>query len=528
MPVTQIGRYRILRELGRGSGAVVYQGRDPVSGKQVALKVFYPRVAEGEGFAERFDQTLRVLRALEHPYLVPVLDYGIEAGDEEAGEVAYYLVMQYMPGGTLAERMDGRPLLLSEVVPILQRLAEGLDAAHAAGLLHESIGPEQVLFDIRNRAYLSDVGLRALVGAPAGTGALPLPGMPTARPAGTPAYLSPEQVLGDAPDGRADVYALGVILFEMLTGRQPFQADTTEELLRKHVEAPVPVLSENVLERLVLPPAFNHVMERALAKERDERYPTAGVLAEAVRTTFLMPPSESPAAQPVPASEQSPPETALIPVGATAPEAAGDEAPPAETGSDQPDAPATEGETGEAAPPPALPPLAADAPADGEPPPAPTPLHPAMPVPLPPVPLTFDEVIREPEPPARAPFPWREWVGAGIVLILVVLALWRWADVRAFFIPPTATPTLTATHTPTASATSTSTATRTATPTRTATRTATHTPTATATATRTRTPTRTTSATSTATRTSTPQPTLPAFTATLPPPTETAPPTTTP
>jgi len=251
MSVTQIGRYRVLRELGRGSGAVVYQGRDPDSGKQVAIKVFYARLTSAEDFAERFDRTLRTLRTLEHPGLVPVLDYGIETGEEEdADAVAYYVVTQYMPGGTLAERMDGRPLLLSEVVPIVQRLADGLDAVHAAGFLHGGLNPEQVLFDIRNRAYLADAALRGLLHAQPAEGAVPLPGMPPPAPAGTPAYLSPEQVLGDPADGRADVYALGVVLFEMLTGRQPFQADTTEELLRKHVDAPVPVLSEAALGRL--------------------------------------------------------------------------------------------------------------------------------------------------------------------------------------------------------------------------------------------------------------------------------------
>ncbi len=509
MSVTQIGRYRVLRELGRGSGAVVYQGRDPGSGKQVAIKVFYARLTGAEDFAERFDQTLRALRTLDHPGLVPVLDYGIETGEEEdAGAVAYYVVTQYMPGGSLAERMDGRPLLLSEVVPIVQRLADGLDAVHAAGLLHGGLNPEQVLFDIRNRAYLADAALRGLLQAQPAAGAVPLPGMPPPVPAGTPAYLSPEQILGDPVDGRADVYALGVILFEMLTGRQPFQADTTEELLRKHVEAPVPVLSEAALGRLVLPAAFNHVIGRALAKHRDERYPTAGILAEAVRTTFLMPPAEPEAPAPPPADAASEAEAATaepavppLEAGATA-----------EAGAEQP---------GE---------LPAEIPADGTPPEGsaleaeatePPPAEPARPT-VHPVPLSvesdsIEEVMREPEQAARAPFPWRELGGAGIVLILVLLVLWRWSDVRAVFIPPTATATVTQTATATPSATITASPTATATRTQTSTATATATDTATETATATRTATRTPTPTLTATSTSTPRPTLPPFTPTLPP-----------
>jgi serine/threonine-protein kinase len=517
MAVTQIGRYRVLRELGRGSGAVVYQGRDPDSGKQVAIKVLFGRVTGGEGFAERFDETLRALRRLEHPYLVPVLNYGIEQDEEASDEVAYYVVSQYMPGGTLAERIDGRPLLLSEVVPILQRLAEALDAAHSAGLLHGGLNPEQVLFDIRNRAYLTDVGLRGLLRPAAVQGTLP--GMPSALPPGTPAYLSPEQILNDPLDNRADVYALGVMLFEMLTGRQPFQAETTEGLLQMHLEAPVPVLSETALARLVLPPAFNHVMERALAKNRDERYPTAGILSEAVRTTFLMAPAEMPdppsepaaAAEVVPKLEAAPIE-AQAELETTTPEDATVEVAAVDAGA--------QGEGEE-------PPGPQEAlPAEAEPPPPPPP----RPLPILPDPENLTEMVREPEPAARAPLPWREWAGAGIVLLLVVLALWRWRDIRAIFISPSPTPTVTATSTPPPSATVpaviTAVPTRTVVPSPTTAPTASDTPTATRT--RTRTPTRAPTLTVTATLTLTRAPTLPPFTATSTTTATNVPPTATP
>src|SRR5262249_47246119 len=129
-----IGRYRILRELGRGAAATVYLARDPGSGRQVAVKVFTPAVTGAPDFAERFEQTLQALAALEHPYLVTPHDHGRE-------EEEYFVVSRYLPGGTLADRLDGRPMLLAEVVPILQRLADGLDAAHTAHVLHGDLHP---------------------------------------------------------------------------------------------------------------------------------------------------------------------------------------------------------------------------------------------------------------------------------------------------------------------------------------------------------------------------------------------------
>src|SRR5262245_29490902 len=216
MAPPSIGRYRILRELGRGATATVYLARDPGSGRQVAVKVFATALTGAPDFAERFEQTLQALGALEHPFLVTPHDHGRE-------EDQFYAVSRYLPGSTLADRMDGRPMLLAEVVPILQRLAEGLDAAHTAHVLHGDLHPADVLFDLRARAYLSDLGLAQLLnpsGEPASTSAV--------------AYTSHEQAAGQPIDGRADVYALGILLFEMLTGRQPYAAASPQELLREH------------------------------------------------------------------------------------------------------------------------------------------------------------------------------------------------------------------------------------------------------------------------------------------------------
>jgi len=510
MAVQKIGRYRILRELGRGSAAVVYQGRDPDSGKQVAIKVFYTNVIAAEGFAARFAQVLPALRALEHPYLVPLLDFGQAGGEDAGGEVAYYLVQRYMPGGTLAERMDGRPLLLAEVVPILQRLAEALDAAHTARLLHGDLNPAHVMFDLHNRAFLADLGLEPLLHAPPAAETLPLPNMPPARPTGTPAYLSPEQITGQPLDGRADVYALGVMVFEMLTGRQPYVGENTGDLLLQHLEAPVPQLSEALLARLVLPGEFNTVLARALAKNRDARYPTAGILAEAMRAMFLMAPADL-AALDI-SAPPPPPAPMTLPVAAPLPP------PPVEP----PAPPVVEAATEPAAEPAAEPLVAEPAtPDEAEAAPAPPPLGLRV------VPLamadeapTVTEWEQAPEAAPRRQLPGWGWAGIALVGLLLLYILWRTPGVWAVFNPPTATPTATATATVTLTPSPTFTATASDTPTASATfsATPTTTPTASRTVTRTPTITRTPSDTPTVTATAT---FVPTFTPTLPTPTAT-------
>ncbi|MCC7358682.1 MAG: protein kinase [Anaerolineales bacterium] len=547
MAVQKIGRYRVLRELGRGSAAIVYQGRDPDSGKQVALKVFYTTVIRAEGFAERFHALLPTVAALDHPYLVPLLDWQQEGGEAPGDEVAFYLVQRYMPGGSLAERMDGRPMLLAEVVPILQRLAEALDAAHGAGLLHGAVNPGHALFDLNNRAFLADLGLAMLLHDLPTGGALPLPGLPAGRPAGLPAYWSPEQITGLPLDGRADVYALGVMVYEMLTGRQPYVAEATGGLLLQHLEAPVPQLSEAQLARLVLPAEFNHVLARALAKNREARYTTAGILAEAMRAVFLMAPGElaaldvratPPIAAPLvlPGEPPAPAPAAVVPEapGVTPPPPAPEvsaapsvesAAPAADAGPDAPleaeaPAPAAQptGAAVEGAPPEATPEAETSAaPPAGHPHSAPVvvPLAPADAAP---------EVTEWTEAPEAAPppaLPGWGWVGGGLVLLLLLWMLWRSPAVRAIVNPPTATPTATATHTPTLTATITQT------PSATPTATTAPSATATVTVTPTRRPTITPSATISPTPSDTPTVThtatfIPTWTHTPAPPTETS------
>jgi serine/threonine-protein kinase len=263
----------LLREMERGPLGTLYLARDPDVNRQLMLQVLPAALTGDDGFAERFEATFQAVMALTHPYLVPVVDYGLELGQ-------YFVATRYLPGGRLSDRLRGQPLLLAEVMPALDRLAQALDAAHGARLLHGNVSPDQVWFDFPGRAYLANAGLAPLLGASPQAGRWEL--------LIDAAYMSPEQAAHQPLDGRSDVYALGVLLFEMLTGRQPFTAESALGMAQAHLTAGIPQLSQAVLDHFVLPPDFNAFVARALAKRPEARYPTAGLLAEAARGLFVL------------------------------------------------------------------------------------------------------------------------------------------------------------------------------------------------------------------------------------------------
>jgi serine/threonine-protein kinase len=194
----QIGRYEIRREIGRGGMATVYLAYDPRFRRQVAIKVLPRQFTHDPKYLARFEQEAQTIGALEHPAIVPVYDFG-ETND------APYLVMRYMPGGSLRDFLKGEPLALEAVVPTLQRLAPALDNAHKLGIIHRDLKPANILFDEDGRPYLADFGIARLADF-----------SQTISIAGTPAYMSPEQVEARGQlDGCSDLYALGVMLFEM-------------------------------------------------------------------------------------------------------------------------------------------------------------------------------------------------------------------------------------------------------------------------------------------------------------------------
>jgi serine/threonine-protein kinase len=262
---TQIGRYEIRTEIGRGGMATVYLAYDPRFRRNVALKVLPRQFTHDTSFRQRFEREAQTIASLEHYAIVPVYDFGEE-------EDQPYLVMRYMPGGSLIERIEAGPLSPGQAASIVQRVAGALDEAHKHGIVHRDLKPGNILFDQFDKPYLSDFGIVKLTEATTtftGTAVI-----------GTPAYMSPEQGRGDNTiDGRSDIYALGAILFEMLTGQQPYKADTPIGVVIKHITEPVPHILEFKRD---LPTACDTLIQRAMAKNAGERYASAHEFAEAV------------------------------------------------------------------------------------------------------------------------------------------------------------------------------------------------------------------------------------------------------
>ncbi len=251
MKQRNIGRYVVKAELGKGGMSVVYLANDPRFGRDVAIKVL-PRSFEDQTAARaRFDREARVIAALEHPAIVPVYDFGEEDGQQ-------YLVMRHMSGGSMSDVLTYGRLNLSDAVRIARRIASALDEAHDGNIIHRDLKPGNILFDSHGDAFLTDFGIVKLYegeNAQSMTGSVVL---------GTPAYMSPEQALGKPIDRRSDVYALGAVLYEMLTGVPPYKGPTSVSVAMKHVLEPVPNPREY---RPDLAPAVVAVVEKAMAKD---------------------------------------------------------------------------------------------------------------------------------------------------------------------------------------------------------------------------------------------------------------------
>ncbi|MCB9420401.1 MAG: protein kinase [Ardenticatenaceae bacterium] len=267
MTPNYIDRYEIRGEIGRGGMATVLKGYDPRFKRDVAIKLLPREFLHDPQFRARFQREAQTIAALEHPAIVPVYDFGDADGQ-------LYLVMRLMTGGSLADRLEKGPLSITETARILERLAPALDSAHTLGIIHRDLKPANILFDQWNNPYLSDFGIAKLV-AGSSTALTATGGL-----VGTPAYMSPEQVRGvDELDGRSDIYAMGVILFQMLTGKLPYNANTPIGLAFMHVTAPIP----NILDiDSSLPEAYQTVIGQAMAKEREARPRTTAALADTI------------------------------------------------------------------------------------------------------------------------------------------------------------------------------------------------------------------------------------------------------
>ncbi|MBC7251459.1 MAG: protein kinase, partial [Anaerolineae bacterium] len=260
-----IGQYRILEQIGKGGMATVYKAYQPSLDRYVAIKVLPPYFAHEEGFAERFIREARAIAKLTHPHILPIHDFGQE------GDLSY-IVTQYVEAGTLKD-MLGQPMDPRRASEIISQIAEALDYAHAQGVIHRDVKPSNVLMDRGTWVFLTDFGLAKMVEA---SQALTASGVGV----GTPAYMSPEQGQGLKVDARSDVYSLGIVLYEMLTGRVPFEAETPMAVVIKHITHPLPLPRQINPD---IPESVERVILKALAKKPEDRFASTGEMAAALR-----------------------------------------------------------------------------------------------------------------------------------------------------------------------------------------------------------------------------------------------------
>jgi predicted Ser/Thr protein kinase len=259
-PIETVGKYRILGILGKGGMGIVYRGLDPDIEREVAIKtVRFDAYADGPAKEEMLLRVMREAKAagrLNHPNIITVYDV-IRESD------LTFIVMQYIDGQTLQARIEtGQPLSPRDVLGLLKPIAEALDYAHENGIVHRDIKPANILIDKSGKPFLADFGVARLE-----TSTMTGPGTTI----GTLSYMSPEQVMGKTADGRADFFALGVILYELLTGRKPFAGDNLSTIVYKIVHEEPPSITEVNQD---LPRGYENVIRRALAKRPEDRYQT--------------------------------------------------------------------------------------------------------------------------------------------------------------------------------------------------------------------------------------------------------------
>jgi hypothetical protein len=263
----QLGPYQIVAPLGEGGMAAVYQAYQPSMDRYVALKVLPRHFASEPQFAGRFEQEAKVIARLQHPHILPVFDYGQAQGYT-------YIAMPFIKSGTLAALLTGQPLPLARIQSVISQVGDALDYAHSFGVVHRDVKPSNVLVDERGNCLLTDFGIAKMV---EGTAAFTR----TGGVIGTPAYMSPEQGTGSKVDQRSDIYSLGVVLYEMATGRVPYQAETPIAVVFKHARDPLP--PPRALNP-ALPQGVERVILKSLAKQPDDRYATAGAMVQALQT----------------------------------------------------------------------------------------------------------------------------------------------------------------------------------------------------------------------------------------------------
>jgi serine/threonine protein kinase len=265
-----LGNYRVLEQLGRGGMAAVYKAYQPSLERYVAIKVIHEQlVTQDAQFFKRFQREAKVVASLHHPNIVPVFDFGVE------GDIPY-MVMEYLEGRSLKAELRelsgrGETMPPQEIVRIVGDVAGAVDYAYHQGIVHHDLKPDNVMLTTKGETILTDFGIAKIAGGTQVTvsGAV----------MGTPTYMSPEQGKGERGDQRSDVYSLGVILYEMVTGRVPFEADTPLAVIFKHISDPLPLprsLNPGVPERV------EQVILKALAKAPEDRFQSTALMARAL------------------------------------------------------------------------------------------------------------------------------------------------------------------------------------------------------------------------------------------------------
>jgi serine/threonine-protein kinase PpkA len=259
----QIPGYTIIRELGRGGMATVYLARQDRLGRQVALKVMQPQATAADDFTTRFMKEGRIVARLQHPQIVTIYDL------DTVGDV-YYFSMEFLPNGTLADQIT-RGLSTHRAVDITRQIARALSVAHDQGVIHRDVKPQNILFRADGTPVLTDFGIARAAGGGAEATHLTAFGMVI----GSPRYMSPEQSTSKPIDARSDLYSLGVVFYEMLTGELPYTADDVVSLAMKHCTAPIPRLPESLAR-------FQPILDKLLAKDPGDRFGSGQELIEAL------------------------------------------------------------------------------------------------------------------------------------------------------------------------------------------------------------------------------------------------------